>query len=129
MGDEDDEADASMIRKVAEPLLKKLAFWVVTAAVAAVSGGAVHTVEDANHEATVQESHTQGLNTEAELKALKEGLGQLVAALQEEQNKREEHVRRLEDRVAWMQGRLNLPAPPRTSSAEPFIGSYPEQGP
>lgn len=113
MGEEEDEDDpsASMIRKVAVPLLQKAIPWVVAAIVGAIGGGATHQVEDANHDATIEASRAKALQTEHELATLKEGLGQVLNALNEEANKREEHIRDLERQIVWMQGRLNLVPP------------------
>lgn len=99
---EDDAADpeASIITKVVAPLLVKLIPPLVAAIMGAVGGMSVHKVEDADHNARVENNRERLLAYKAESEAAKAQLVSYTSTIvhNEEQN-REQDIRILERRI------------------------------
>ena len=130
MGDDElveakDPGEQSFIRKARKhmedtKLIEHIVRWAVIAAVGAGSSMATRQVGDAEQNSVVNTNRAELIAMKDQLQMAKDGFRQLITVeVEEEENAREETLRRIERRLTWIEAKLDIVAPPAAAEAPP----------
>jgi len=101
-------------------LIEHIVRWAVIAAVGAGSSMATRQVGDAEQNSVVNTNRAELIAMKDQLQMAKDGFRQLITVeVEEEENAREETLRRIERRLTWIEAKLDIVAPPAAAEAPP----------